>query len=239
MKLPSNNNIIKYSALVLVTLASIYVWSLYFEKKNTPQIMVVDTQITDSFWKWEAIGRLNFIDTLLDNEILVKSRAGWGNSEINLQEYANDIAVLQIKSYGFSKKLKPAFIKFISLRGDANGLYIPSESTIYLNDRMQWKQLPFERFLEVLLHENMHHILTNGFMDFNENDPLRRDFEILNNVAFHQDGENIKTNPQEMVAYRSQRAARYAGIIGNEISVWDMMARMQEIKSIKKKIMQK
>jgi hypothetical protein len=44
-----------------------------------------------------------------------------------------------------------------------------------------------------------------------------------------------QVNPQELVAYRTERAGRYAGILDGELSTWEMSARMQEIRALKKK----
>jgi hypothetical protein len=46
--------------------------------------------------------------------------------------------------------------------------------------------------------------------------------------------EPATVNPQELVAYRTQRAARYAGIIDSDLSTWEMSARMQEIRVLTK-----
>jgi hypothetical protein len=195
-------------------------------------------RLTENFWKWEAEGRLNLIDAMIDDEVLVSARNNWAEARINLDQKAKHLIDLQMKAYGFDGQLEAAMVEIIPLRSDANGLYIPSDRTIYLNSKMQWEELSYERFVEVVLHENMHHIMTFAMSVFSEHDPLRQDFMALTQSAFfhksHGMGndrvEPANVNPQELVAYRTQRAARYAGIIGSDLSTWEMSARTQEIR---------
>ena len=99
---------------------------------------------------------------------------------------------------------------------------------------MKWEDLPFERFAEVIFHENMHHIMSLYSEKFGGDDLLYNDFEVLRLAAIEaESGQNMHGgNLQEEVAYRSQRAARYAGIIDSDLSAWEMTTRMQEIRSL-------
>lgn len=248
---------IKVASLLLLSLWSLWAWHGYFQKKNATQTVIVsisddeamvvsDThsvaRLTNNFWEWEATGRLALIDSLLDDEALVQTRRRWMIDKTNLMDKANHLIDLQMKAYGLDGLIKRADVQLIPLRGDANGLYIPTDGTIYLNSKMQWQSLSFERFVEVVLHENMHHIMTYAITAFSEKDPLRGDFEALVQAAFfhkthgmaNDQVEPQTVNPQELVAYKTQRAARYAGIIGSKLSAWEMSTRTQEIRVIKR-----
>jgi hypothetical protein len=245
----------KFQVIILIALAvwSASTWYAYFEKRNAAKNVVVETtygdseiispfenrpQLTEAFWEWEARGRLALIDSLVDDELMRQSRNNWAIQDVDLIDSANHLIEIQMKSYGLHQGLDPAQVKIIPLRGDANGLYIPGDRTIYLNSKMRWGDLSFERFVEVVLHENMHHIMTYAMTAFSEKDPLRQDFLALTQAAFFHKGsgmandslEPATVNPQELVAYRTQRAARYAGIIGSDLSAWEMSARTQEIR---------
>ena len=247
---------LKIITLVLLSAWSVTMWAQYFDKKSNQQTTITIEQddgsdysvsvpkapvmITDNFWQWEARGRLNLIDQLLDDDQLSTARQDWSHNDHNILELARHVTNIQNEAYGLSGKLPEAKIEVIPMRGDANGLYKPNMATIYLNSRMRWEDLPFERFMEVVLHENMHHIMTRGIVAFDEDDLLRSDFEALIAAAFFhdthgmaQDGREIaQVNPQELVAYRTQRAARYTGIMDAGLSAWDMSTRMQEIRVI-------
>lgn len=245
----------KFQIIILIVTAvwSASMWHGYFQKKNAARTVVIETahegdvalspfenmpKLTANFWKWEAKGRLSLIDLLVDDEVMRQTRKGWNDDNINLVTMAEHLITLQMQAYGLQQGLSPAQVKIIPLRGDANGLYIPSDRTIYLNSKMRWDNLSFERFVEVVLHENMHHIMTFAMTVFSEQDPLRQDFLALTQSAFFHGHsgmandirEPANVNPQELVAYRTQRAARYAGIIGSDLSAWEMSARTQEIR---------
>jgi hypothetical protein len=253
----------KMSKIQVILLVALSVWSFtmwmgYFDKKNTANIVVVEVEddtvieadarkfkaLSPDFWTWEAQGRLKLVDILLDDETLTTARLNWKqNNPEALKNLAVHATNLQLKAYGFYEGLKPATIQIIPLRGDANGLYVPTEASIYLNSKMQWGGLPFERFMEVVLHENMHHIMTRGITAMSENDPRRDDFESLIAAAFFHDMTGMandnqrmyQVNPQELVAYNTQRAGRYAGIMGAGLMPGEMTARMQEIRVMRNK----
>lgn len=194
--------------------------------------------LTDEFWAWEAERRLTMIDMLLDDERLIEARNNWREVS-DIHDLAAYVVALQQKAYGVDTMFDPPEIMSIPMRGDANGLYIPREKTLYINSKMRWNNLPFERFMEVVLHENMHHIITQTGPKLDTADPLKSDFMALATAAyFHdeigmaQDRRDIpQVNPQELVAWQTQRAARYAGIIGaDDLTVWDMTTRTQEIR---------
>ena len=174
---------------------------------------------------------------------MVRYRKSWQTEDIDISELiskAEIMIAIQNEAYGVEGRFSPVTVRLSPLRGDANGLYIPQDHTIFLNSRMDWAQLSFERFVEVVLHENMHHIMTRMGYSLHEKDDLYGDFVALNRAAyFHdisgmaQDSTDIYlANLQELVAWRTQRAARYAGIIGSDLTVWEMSARTQEIRKI-------
>lgn len=252
----------KAIALLAVTVWTASIWLSYADKKNQaesqaeeayiyqsaelpqiPQPKEPKSFLTQAFWQWEAKGRLRLIDMLLEDEQLAEARNNWQTDRDNLEKMARHITDIQLQAYAMDGRLQPVIIEFIPLKGDGNGLYKPQQATMYLNTKMQWDHLPFERFLEVVLHENMHHIMTTGHKAFGDQDVLKPDFKALAEVAyFHQAGgmaqngrEMPQVNPQELVAYRTQRAARYAGILGSDtLSAWEMSTRMQEIRVISK-----
>ncbi len=249
---------LKIAALIAVSAWSFAMWQGYFEKKNTATTILIEVdggnnvavspfqqtpKLTQKFWKWEAAGRLRLIDTLIDDKALINARLNWTSERVDLDKKADHLIALQMQSYRLPETLEPPRVEIIPLRGDANGLYIPSERTIYLNSKMQWESLSYERFVEVVLHENMHHIMTYAMTVFSEEDPLRQDFLALTQSAFFHNHngmgndrvEPTTVNPQELVAYRTQRAARYAGIVDAGLSTWEMSARMQEIRVLTKK----
>lgn len=207
-----------------------------------PQYPVIEKGLSDQFWEWEAQGRLALIDHVLDDERIVKARKTWNTKEHDTESItaeAMHLITIQNASYDAEDHLQPPRVKFIALRGDANGLYVPEEETIFLNSKMQWNALPFERFVEVVLHENMHHIMTRMGTVLSASDILYNDFRLLERSAYHhiigmaQDTQDVyQANPQELVAWRVQRAGRYAGIIGADLSVWEMTNRTQEIRGI-------
>ena len=45
--------------------------------------------------------------------------------------------------------------------------------------------------------------------------------------------DNHDLNPQENVAYRTQRAGRYVALNHRDLSTWNISTRMQEIRAIK------
>lgn len=249
---------IKWFLLIALSIWSISNWVTYFDIKNTPQVETVyvgsserveiatppSKALTDNFWKWESVGRLTLIDKLLDDQKLTHARKEWGNYSIaDLKNLALYITNIQRESYDFAARIKPAEIEMIPLRGDANGLYIPSESVFYLNSRVNWSNVPFEQFMEVVLHENMHHIMTHSISVLDENHYMYGDFQSLFSAAFMHSGSGMakdsreiyQVNPQELVAYRTERASRYAGILDGDLHPEEMTARMQEIRAIRKK----
>ncbi|PCI00994.1 MAG: hypothetical protein COB76_02320 [Alphaproteobacteria bacterium] len=253
---------VKYIFFTLTLIATISVWMSYFDARdnrlNTALIVtenesdVIDfsrssqQKLTNNFWKWEARGRLNLIDFLLGDEKLTALRKEWSNGDFgqdSLLKTAHHLITLQNKAYKAEKRFPPAKISFIPLRGDANGLYIPQEQTLFLNSRMKWADLPYERFVEVVLHENMHHIMTRMGAHLDRNDRLYGDFISLTRAAYFHDASGMaqdqsdiyQVNPQELVAWRTQRAARYAGILDSDITAWEMTTRTQEIRVIRKK----
>jgi len=242
--------------LLVLSAWSITMWVGYFDKQESANVVYVEVDdetvlkadarkskaLSPDFWKWEAQGRLRLVDVLLDDKTLAQARTAWHQNNVeSLKHLAVYVTDLQNEAYGFKGGLKPANIQIIPLRGDANGLYVPTEASIYLNSKMQWGGLPFERFMEVVLHENMHHIMTRGITAMTEHDPRRSDFESLIAAAFFHDMTGMandnqrmyQVNPQELVAYRTQRAARYAGIMGAHLMPEEMTARMQEIRVIR------
>jgi len=200
--------------------------------------------LSDSFWQWEAQGRLALIDYTIDDEILSSYRVNWeqqAKNKENITDLIEHIVAIQMQSYDVTDKFDAAYVDFIPLRGDANGLYVPQDKTIYINSRMEWDQLSFERLMEVVLHENMHHIMTSMHSILSKQDNLSNDFASLHRAAyFHdvtgmaQDSTDLyQVNPQELVAWSTQRAARYAGIMGAGLPSWDMTARMQELRYVR------
>lgn len=199
--------------------------------------------LTHDFWQWEAQGRLQLIDAIMADESLVNDRNNWMETPKTAEEIETRVEYLldaQMAAYDVLGKFPNAKVKFMPLRGDANGLYIPQEQTIYLNSRMKWEELPYERFVEVILHENMHHIMTRMISAMDKEDYLYGDFMALARAAYFHDANGMahdvrdiyQVNPQETVAWSVQRAARYAGIIGSDLSAWEMSARTQEIRAI-------
>jgi len=248
----------KWFLLIALSVWSISNWATYFDRKNTETVeyvyqsdikeVVIETprakSLTDNFWTWESVGRLKLIDRLLDDPQLTQARQKWGDQTISdLKKLALYTSNIQYESYDFASALQPAGVEIIPLRGDANGLYIPTESTLYLNSRVDWANVSFERFMEVVLHENMHHIMTHTITVMDESHYMRGDFEALFSAAFvhkkfgmAKDSHEVhQVNPQELVAYRTQRASRYAGIIDSDLSPEEMTARMQEIRVVRKK----
>lgn len=253
----------KYLLFFITVLATILVWTHYFEVRqqstsNSQELSdsiaqnaeqfggVTDGKmsLSDAFWEWEAQGRLNLIDRILDDEQLVTWRDSWvqqGDENNALIEKAHYILGIQNESYGVQESLEPVKILMTPLRGDANGLYIPQDQTIYLNSRMKWSELPYERYLEVILHENMHHIMTRMMWTLKTDDVLYQDFMALTSAAYFHDQSGMaqdtddlyQVNPQEIVAWHAQRAARYAGILGANIDAWQMTSRMQELKYLR------
>lgn len=241
-------------ALISVSIWAVFMWIGYFDKKNTPIIVVVEEPmdvntaqasfkrgISKDFWIWESQSRLNLIDALIEDETLSYLRKNWNEDKGDLTDKANHLISFHLKAYGFENKLEPPHVEFIPLRGDANGLYVPQDRALYLNSKIKWQGVDFERFVEVVLHENMHHIMTYGHSVLSKDDPLYNDLETLAYAAFFhgdmaQDVHEIaQVNPQELVAYRTERAGRYAGILDSDLSTWQISTRMQEIKSLRKK----
>lgn len=219
-------NSLKVLSLVALAIWSLSVWGTYFDEKKVVHTHVnvevkgshipADYELSDNFWAWEAQGRLNLIDVILDVE-----------RDDDLNQFAQTLISLQNVAYGVEVKKPP--VRFVEMRGEANGLYIPEDKTIYLNAKMDWHALSIERFAEVVLHENMHHILTHSGIDDD-------DFKYLSLVGFHHhelamDGDS-GLNPQEDVAYRTQRAGRYVALNHRDLSVWEISTRMQEIRSL-------
>lgn len=191
--------------------------------------------LSDQFWEWEAAGRLRLIDAVLD-ENLDRAR-----QEKDIHDFALSLIRYQMAAYHVDGRMDFPRVVVTSLRGDANGLYVPQERTIYLNAKIKWDELPTERFLEVVWHENMHHILTHLGETMAKNDPLWTDFFNLSYAAyFHREAkiannnvEPHQTNPQELVAYRSQRAARYAGLLQASLTAEHVSQRMAEIRVLR------
>ena len=209
------------------------------------EIIRPEEQLTNNFWQWEAQGRLGMIDVLLDHPDMVAARKMWGKDDLVWDDLLSKVKTLidiQNKAYGVDKRFHQVAVQNMPLRGDANGLYVPQSKTIYLNTRMDWDRLSFERFVEVVLHENMHHIMTHMGATLHQKDDLYGDFASLTRAAYFHDTSGMaqdqndlyQANLQELVAWRTQRAARYAGIIGSDLTVWDMSARTQEIRNISK-----
>ena len=245
--------IIKCTALLLMTLWSFSVWHAYFEKKSISRDVVVvqggltsdmalaysqDEPLSDAFWEWEAAGKLNLVDRIIDDPVLMAARKENIRHKDDLHDVATKLIATQMKAYDVDNILPAPKVVYTPLRGDANGLYIPIDKTIYLNKKMKWDQLRFERFAEVILHENMHHIMTHMHGLIRDDHPLRNDFEKLAMAAmtpYHLANDNHDVeivNIQEFVAYKTQRAARYAGLQAADLSVWEMSIRMQEIRVI-------
>ena len=214
--LPSMKNWLKVISLCVLNLGSITVWASYFDAKDN--YILANYELSDDFWAWEARGRLALIDGVLDFE-----------PSDDLTATAHNL--IQIQNTAYDVGITAPQVIFTALRGEANGLYVPADKTIYLNTKMNWNDLPFERFAEVVLHENMHHILTHSNMD-------RDDFKYLSVVGFHHHDfamDNKTLNPQEYVAYRTQRAGRYVGLSQRDLSTWETSARTQEIRMIRLK----
>ena len=202
------------------------------------------TALSEKFWQWEAQGRLALIDTIIDDEALTSYRREWVTSNKNKEDITNlikHIVSVQMDAYNATDKFDAAEVSFIPLRGDANGLYVPQDKTIYINSRMSWKDLSFERLMEVVIHENMHHIMTTMYGILSDKDDLSNDFASLHRAAFFHDvtgmaqdsADLYQVNPQELVAWSTQRAARYAGIMGAGLPSWDITARMQELRYVR------
>jgi len=206
-------------SLLSITIWSVTVWASYLDARGA---QIPDRyELSDDFWTWEAQGLLNLIDGIIDIE-----RAD------DLNKFAHTLITLQNTAYGVD--IETPSLRFVEMRAGANGLYVPEDKTIYLNAKMDWNALPIERFAEVVLHENMHHILTHSGIDNN-------DFKYLSAVGFHHRelamDNNHDLNPQENVAYRTQRAGRYVALNHRDLSTWEISTRMQEIRVIKSKIM--
>lgn len=252
-----------FFAVTLVT--TVYIWSVRLSQPSQDDVVSQAPQETDrdnvnhirtedernlgvanlthDFWQWEARGRLALIDAIMGDEALVSDRRNWTKVQKtpdDVMERVDHLLDLQMAAYGVLNAFPKAEIKYIPLRGDANGLYIPQEQVIYLNSRMKWENLPYERFVEVILHENMHHIMTRMSSALAKDDVLYGDFTALARAAYFHDVNGMaqdvvdvyQVNPQETVAWSVQRAARYAGIIGSDLSAWEMTARTQEIRAI-------
>ena len=207
-------NWLKIISLCAITLWSVTVWASYFDAKynHIPD----NYELSDDFWAWEAQGRLNLIDAIIDVEF-----------DGDLNELAQKLITLQNDAYGV--EIKAPKLRFVQMRPEANGLYVPADKTIYLNAKMDWNALSIERFAEVILHENMHHILTHSGIE-------QDDFKYLSAVGFHHHElamDDKILNPQEHVAYRTQRAGRYVGLNQRDLSTWEISARIQEIRAIK------
>lgn len=246
----------RFVALAIVSLWAASVW---YERMKTPsapatevvsevannsdnnEIVFDHSQLTDAFWQWEAEHRLALIDRLLDDEQIVLARTNWKQHK-NVMEVAKYLVQLQQEAYEVDALFHPPLITLIPMRGDANGLYIPQEKSLYINSKMQWNKLPFERFVEVVLHENMHHIMTQTGIHLSAENPLKQDFLALASAAFFHNSNGMaqdrldipQANIQELVAWRTQRAARYAGILDSNLSAWEMTTRMQEIRGLQK-----
>ena len=219
----------KIFALIAVSLWTFSIWTEYLNAQDNSQ---TQSPLSQNFWKWEAEGRLKLIDSILDDEYIAKARQDFHKT--NLEILAAHLVELQTHAYGMPENFKTPSVYFTPLRGDANGVYMPMDQAIYINAKMQWASLNFERFIEVILHENMHHILTFGHQAIGEGDMLFKDLELLRNVGLSPSDKNVMHRDlQEDVAYRAERAARYAGIMNAGLSAWDMSTRMQEIRVIK------
>jgi hypothetical protein len=223
-------------ALFLITLWAVAIWSGFYIKKSNAAVQWAEFIPSNAFAQWEAEGRLNLIDSLLYDEVLVSYRKNWGKGDKDLIALADYIINLQMNAYGI-KSLKPAKLKIIPMTGNANGFYAVDEKVIFLNDLMKWTELPIERFFEVVLHENMHHILTYAIKSMDKKDLLYSDFKgfyysgMASKEMQHHD---IHNNPQELVAYQSQRAGRYVGLFHSDLSVWAISERTKEINEISK-----
>lgn len=211
--------IVKIITLGIVSLWSIQVWALYFDAKNIVNRYQADS-LSDAFWQWEAQGRLSLIDAVL-----------YDNSEMaDLPDFAESLAVRQNEAYGMPADFVPAKIVFTPLKGEANGFYAPEEGIVMLNSRMDWHSLPGRRLTEVILHENMHHILSHYAAYLDEDANLYNDFVSLSMAARNPENPRL----QEEVAYRAQRVGLYASLgAGNDRSAWDVSALMGEINLVK------
>ena len=202
-------------SLFAITIWSVTVWASYFDVRGAH--IPDDYELSDGFWAWEVQGRLNLIDGIIDVQ-----------SNDDLNKFAQTLITLQNTAYGVD--IETPSLRFVEMRPQANGLYVPDDKTIYLNAKMDWSALSVERFAEVVLHENMHHILTHSGIDNN-------DFKYLSAVGFHHRelamDDNHDLNPQENVAYRTQRAGRYVALNHRDLSTWNISTRMQEIRAIK------
>lgn len=228
--------VFKCLTLAFLSLWSVTIWTSYFDARQ----IVTEYQnnnLSEEFWQWEAQGRLNLIDLILDDPLITQARE---NREfLSPVELANYLIKVQKKAYGLPRDFQAGRLVFTPLRGDANGFYRPSEQIIFINSLMQWQDLPFERLIEVVLHENMHHILTHKIAYINQDANLYADFLILHRTA--KQAETATDNHQnysllqETVTWSAQRAARYAGILSSvELSAWDMSTRMQEVRVLSK-----
>jgi hypothetical protein len=229
----------QYIILGITTLCSLCIWAVVLYKKNTPTIEPItivtdiDAQsftvstagqtyaLSDGFWKWEAQGRRRLIDNLIDDPKLTFARDSWGEGiAVNdgLLNLANHLISIQFKAYQADPNMTIPDVILTSLRGEANGLYIPQDKAIYINTKMKWGMLPFERFVEVILHENMHHIMSWQSAHMDEADPLYNDFMALHLVGYHHRTQAMNVdkhghdNPQEWVAYKMQDVAGFAGV---------------------------
>ena len=245
--------------LIAVTMFAIGAWGGFFYKKmqNHVTVITVDNtvesykiakgasvyQLTPLFWNWEAEGRKALIDMLLDDTYMTQAREDWQTGDkIDLEDLARHIMVIQAQAYNLND-ITHARLVFTQLRGDANGLYVPEDATLYLNSKMRWDNLPFERFVEVVLHENMHHLLTKAVSSVDSRHTLYRDFMVMHLVGHYHtelafegqgrgDGHHAKNNPQEHVAYQMQEAAALAGIWNASVNPENMSAGLDSIRRL-------
>ena len=247
---------LKFIALMIVTIWSCSVWYKGAEKSkssayeegltdaswqtNYAEKNMLSQSLSPGFWQWEAQGRLYLIDLIISDPEFTDLRNRENLDGVSLSNVVSRLIALQLQAYGMATTLTAPRIVFTPLKGEANGLYSPQDKSIYLNAKMHWNGLSFERLVEVVFHENMHHILSHQYPSLPSDHKLYDDFRLLTWAAFRPDmlaNENAVPdeaylNPQEKVAYQSQRAARYAGIIGSNLSAWEMTARTQEIRVI-------
>ncbi len=229
--------------IIFLSLWAVSMWGGYWYKmhdKNQRIEQALYHKISDGFWEWESAARLRLIDDLLDNPDIVQMRRAWGaGDDIDLIAMAKTIMKIQNKAYGFDGGFNPARVALSSMRGDANGVYIANDKALYINNNIQWQHIDFERFVGVVLHENMHHILTNMYRDMDEDNKLYQDFETFAYIAAMHDELGQKSyammtdNTQEKVAYQTERAARYAALNEANLSVWQITTRMQEIRVLR------
>jgi len=121
-------NWLKIISLCAITLWSVTVWASYFDAKynHIPD----NYELSDDFWAWEAQGRLNLIDAIIDVEF-----------DGDLNELAQKLITLQNDAYGV--EIKAPKLRFVQMRPEANGL--PLGFTI-----MNWRWM-----IKSLIHRNM------------------------------------------------------------------------------------